>query len=229
MHPILLKLGPITIYSYGTFVAFAFLAAAFFITKGSPKHDIPKEKIWDLLLTILISGMIGARLLHILLNLRIYRMRPLDILMFHRGGLAIHGAIVAAILGAIIFLRRNKLSFWRTGDLIMLYLPLGQAIGRIGCLLNGCCYGTNGHPTQIYSSILLLITFIMLKIISGKERGFDGRVFIAYFLIFTPFRFFIDFLRADLQYGFFGLTVSQNINMLLFASAAILYYFRKKA
>ncbi len=222
MYPILFKLGPITIYSYGVSVACAFIITSYLIIRDCAKYGIPKDKMWNLLLWIFISGIIGARLLHVILNFSYYKIKPLEIVMLHRGGLAIHGAIVAAILMSTIFLLKDNLSLWKAGDLIMLYLPLGQAIGRIGCFLRGCCYGKYGHPTQIYSSIALFIIFVTLRHLNKKKK-FDGEIFLSYFLIYLPVRFFIDFLRGDLSIVLFSLTVSQLISILLFVISLCIY------
>ncbi|MEE8360468.1 MAG: prolipoprotein diacylglyceryl transferase [Candidatus Omnitrophota bacterium] len=226
MHPILVRIGPITIYSYGVFVAAAFLLSSIFVLRKAPAFGIPKDDIWDLLLFILIFGMVGARLLHVLLNIGYYKENLLEMVMFHKGGLAIHGAIISAVGAALIVLLKKRLSFWKSGDLIMLYLPFGQAIGRIGCFFNGCCYGRDGHPTQIYSSIALIFIFVALQAVYKKFKRFDGDIFLLYFLFYCPVRFSIDFLRGDLMPVFRGLTTSQLLNISIFVAAFSVYIFK---
>ncbi len=226
MHPILVQIGPITIYSYGVFIAAAFLLSSIFVLRKASAFGIPKDDIWDLLLFILIFGMAGSRLLHVLLNIGYYKENLLEIVMFHKGGLAIHGAIISAVVAAVFVLHKKKLPFWRSGDLIMLYLPLGQAIGRIGCFFNGCCYGRDGHPTQIYSSAALILIFAALQAVYKKLKRFDGDIFLLYFLIYCPTRFSIDFLRGDLMPVFRGLTTSQLLNIAIFIVALSIYIFK---
>jgi phosphatidylglycerol:prolipoprotein diacylglycerol transferase len=197
--------------------------------KDAPRFNISRDAIWDLLLYILISGVAGARLFHVILNLSYYASRPLEIIMFQKGGLAIHGGIIFAILVGIVVISKKRLAFWKTADLIILYLPLGQAIGRLGCFLNGCCYGKWGHPVQIYSSIALLTLFFALKLISQKKRRFDGEIFLLYFLLYCPIRFALDFLRGDLTVVLFGLTTSQIVNILLFVTALSICYFKTRS
>ena len=243
MQPILFSIGPVTVYSYGLFVALAFTISTYMIFRGSPKHGVPKDKLWDLVFCILISGLVGARLLHVILNLEYYGKVPLQILMLHKGGLAIHGGIVVALFVSIIFVLKKGLPLWKTGDLIMQYLPLGQAIGRIGCLFNGCCYGKTTtsffgiifpgegfarYPTQAYSSIALIAAYLFLSYLSNKKDRFGGEIFLAYFLIYSVIRFGIDFLRGDLSVVLLGLTTSQLISIIIFATALSIYYFRAR-
>ncbi len=243
MHPILFKIGPMTVYSYGFFVALGCIVGCSLILRDCTRYSIPRDKAWDLLFYIFISGLIGARLLHVILNLAYYRSEPLEILMLHKGGLAIQGGIIAAITVGVIFILKKGLPFWKAGDLIAQYLALGQAIGRIGCFLNGCCYGRitrsfTGlgfpgepwlrYPIQIYLSAGFLAIFIILRYLSEKNRPFDGGIFLLYFLLYTPLRFFTDFLREDLRKVFFGLTVSQTIGLALFLTALVLYIIKKR-
>jgi len=141
MHPILLKIGPITVYSYGVMVSLAFAVCAFLIWYNAPLARIPREKVLDLVIVILISGIIGARALHVILNFNYYRIHPLDTIMLFKGGLAFHGALISSLIGAIVFLKINAVPICSTADLVAPYAALGQAIGRIGCFLNGCCFG----------------------------------------------------------------------------------------
>jgi len=243
MQPILFKLGPVTVYSYGLFVALAFTIGTYMIFRGSPKYGVPKDKLWDLIFCILISGLVGARLLHVVLNLEYYRKIPLQILMFHKGGLAIHGGIIFALLASIIFVLKRGLPLWKTGDLIMQYLPLGQAIGRIGCLFNGCCYGKTTtsflgiifpgegfarYPTQAYSSIALIAAYLFLSYLSNKKDRFGGQIFLTYFLIYSAIRFVIDFLRGDISVVLLGLTASQLISVIIFTAALSIYWFKAR-
>lgn len=226
MHPILFKLGPVTIYSYGLFVALGFAAASLLIIRESPKYGIRKELLWDLLFYALISGLAGARLLHVLLNLKFYLGAPLEILMIHRGGLAIQGGIIFALFTCVPYAVKKRIPVPKALDLIFLYLPLGHSIGRIGCYLNGCCFGRWEIPTQLYSSLGLLAVFIMLRIISIRKR-FDGQIFLFYFLMDAPLRFFIDFFRGDLDKALFGLTASQLISVATFIAALSVYHYAK--
>lgn len=220
--------------------------AGYLIIKNSTRYGVPREDMWDILFCILISGLIGARMLHVLVNFPCYKKKLLETLFLHKGGLAVQGGIALALIAIIIFILIKKLPLWKTLDLIALYLPMGQAIGRIGCLLNGCCYGKTTdsllgiyftrkilrgaprHPTQLYLSVLLLIVFIILRRLSAKERRFDGEILFFYFFMYTFVRFSVDFFRGDLHAVFLGLTASQLINIAIFVVSLLVYYVKSR-
>ena len=222
-------------------MALGFLAAIYLAAREGRRAGIAPAKMWDAGLYALLFGIMGARIVHVLLDLEYYASRPLEIAMINRGGLAIHGGLIAGIVAACLFVKRNEMPLWKTADAFAPYIALGQAIGRIGCLLNGCCYGmATGlpfgialpghlqrlHPTQVYSSVFLFLTFIALKRMYHRKR-FDGEVFFSYLLIFSAGRFFIDFLRGDLRIVYFGLRTSQFISLAIFMIAFLCLRFRR--
>ena len=243
MHPILFEFGNFRIYSYGVMVALGFLIAVYLTSREAHRIGIAPQKIFDLGLYILILGIIGARALHVILDFGHYVNHPLEIIMINKGGLAFHGGLLTGIIGAWLLIKRNRMPLWKTADIFMPNVALGQAIGRIGCFLNGCCYGRPTissigihlpghifplHPTQLYSSIFLLLTFFVLKKIYTKKK-FDGIVFFSYLVIFSFGRFFIDFYRGDLRTVLFGLKTSQLISIaVIFASLFYLCLRRKR-
>lgn len=228
MHPILFKIGPLTIYSYGFFVAMGFLLSSLLLTRDSKNFGLQKNEAWDLLICILLSGIVGARLFHVLLNSAYYFSNPLEIIMLQKGGLAIQGALLTSIAMGIVFISIKRLSFWKAGDLIMIYLPLGQAIGRIGCYFNGCCYGDGAIPIQLLSAGVLFGIFLVLKFIRAIKVLSDGDLFLIYFMLYSPARFVIDMFRADLDPVIAGLTASQLFSASLFIAALLIFILRKK-
>ncbi len=234
MHPILFKIGPVQLYSYGAMLAVAFLVVTFLARRRANSLGMNGDDILDLCIYLIVSGLIGARLLFILLNLDYYRQRPLEIAMLWKGGLVWYGGLISAILTAIIFLRAKKIPLLKTGDLMMPYVALGQAIGRIGCFLNGCCYGTpttlpvgvtfdaaHGpvHPTQLYESLAMFIVFLVLR----RRTPGNGKTLFLYLILYSAFRFFNEFLRGDNTAALLGLTVYQVISVMIFAIAVILW------
>lgn len=232
MYPILLKIGSFTIYSYGVMVAIGFAFSAFFIYRRAPKFNIDKDRAVDLTIVVLISGIIGARLLYVLLNLSFYIANPIEIIMLSKGGLVWYGGFIAALLAMIIYIRIAHLNFWAVVDMIAPYAALGQAFGRIGCFLNGCCYGmkvSSGFPfavtfpcdndprfpSQLVSAGLLFIIFIILLIWQNRRR-FAGEIFLAYCVLYSSKRFSMEFLRGDNPRILLGLTISQIISALIF-------------
>lgn len=176
MHPILLKLGPITIYSYGAMVALGFILAVFLIYRRANSFGIEKEQVIDLALILLVSGIMGARIFYVVFNYRYYLAHPLDILNLSKGGLVWYGGFSGALIVLLIYIIRKRLNFWLVTDMIAPYLALAQSFGRIGCFLNGCCFGiTTGasnpvaisfpgetalrHPSELYSALSLFLIF----------------------------------------------------------------------
>jgi phosphatidylglycerol:prolipoprotein diacylglycerol transferase len=141
MHRILFSFGLINIYSYGFMLALAFILGIFLAQKRARKAGIAKNKIIDLSLYVLVSGILGARILFVLLDWQYYRYNFIEIFKIWQGGLVFYGGFITALLASIWFAQKNKLSFWKLADIMAPSIALGISLGRIGCFLNGCCYG----------------------------------------------------------------------------------------
>lgn len=239
MYPILFSIGPITVYSYGLMLAVAFILASSLASRRAYLFNITKDSMAGLAFTLLIFGLIGARALYVLLNIRYFSTHPFEALLINRGGLVFYGGFLLATLAGILYARIQKFSIQDAADLIIPFVALGQAIGRIGCFLNGCCYGrptssvlgmvfpytkVRVYPTQLFSSAGLLIVFGLLFYMQSK-RKFKGQILYLYFIIYGIFRFAMDFLRGDLQVFFFGLTVTQLMSLALAVTGLMLMTF----
>lgn len=239
MHPILIKAGPLAVYSYGVMVAIGFAIAAFLIYRRSPKFGLDPDRILNLLIILLISGIAGARALYVSLNLSFYQANPLEIIMLSRGGLVWYGGFSTALVTLILYLWVNKINFWHVTDLIAPYVALAQGFGRIGCFLNGCCYGMEAKaltaltvtfpgegaarlPTQIISAAALFLIFVILRIWQDRRR-FEGEIFLGYCILYSFKRFIVEFLRSDTPRIFLGLTISQLFSVGIFIAAVFLF------
>ena len=222
MHPILLKLGPVTVYSYGAFVALGFAAAALLISRRAVNFGINKNDAVDLIVLMLVGGVIGARLLYVLLNIGYYSANPFEVIDLSKGGLVWYGGFFAAIASAAIYIRQKKMGFLNTMDLVAPYIVLAQAFGRVGCFLNGCCYGFNSYPIQLVSSFILVIIFIILRSWQDRRR-FIGEIALWYCILYSLKRFGIEFFRADNPRIIIGLTISQVISLLVLIAAVIIF------
>lgn len=222
MHPILFKLGPITIYTYGAIVALAFVTATFLMAKNAGRFGVEKNAVIDFMVVVFISGLVGARALHILVNFGYYKENPLEMIMITRGGLAIYGAILTAFPAGVIYLRKKGLPVWAFADMIAPCLALGQSIGRIGCYFNGCCYGIENFPfpVQILSSFILLAVYLILRFLQEKNIFKNNLIFI-YFVLYSFQRFFVEFIRGDISRIYSGLTASQIISVFVFSGALV--------
>ena len=236
MHPVLAKFGPLTVYSYGAMVAFGFGLAALLIYKRAPRFGLDKDRMLDAAVIILIAGIIGARLLYVFLNINYYAAYPLELFNLSKGGLVWYGGFLTAFITLIWYAKRKRLNFWNVADLIAPYIALAQGFGRIGCFLNGCCYGIEVPPnfplcvvfpgeriaripTELYSSLALFIIFLIL-LAWQERRRFAGEIFLGYLLLYSVKRFLIEFLRGDNPRFFYGLTLSQVISIAVFFTAA---------
>jgi phosphatidylglycerol:prolipoprotein diacylglycerol transferase len=207
----------------------------------SESLDLSVNEILDLALVILISGIVGARLLHVGLNTDYYFKYPIEIIMLQHGGLAYQGGLILAVISSILFIKAKKRPVWKTADFIIPYVALGQSIGRIGCFLNGCCYGkkTNFlgvlfpdqnwpvYPTELFYSLSLLGIFVLLSILR-QNKQFEGQVLASYLLLYGVMRFSIDFLRGDLHIYQIGLTMTQIISIGIIIFSVIFYLYLKR-
>ncbi|MBI5149878.1 MAG: prolipoprotein diacylglyceryl transferase [Candidatus Omnitrophica bacterium] len=242
MHPVICQFGPVTVYSYGLMLAVAVLVCSFLASREARATGIAPETIYDLAFWLVISGIIGARLFFIFLNFSFFWENPIETVMIQNGGLAWHGGLVAASLTGIWFVRKKKLSLTRMLDLVAPYIALGEAVGRIGCFLNGCCYGREVawgiyfpvyharlHPTQLYSFAGLLIFFFVLKWYR-RISSVPGDVFAAYLFGASLLRFTVEFFRADHEILAGGLSVYQWVCLVLMTLAVYVHYhFKSRA
>jgi phosphatidylglycerol:prolipoprotein diacylglycerol transferase len=171
---------------------------------------------------------IGARIFYIMENANYYINNIPEMVMLQRGGLSWYGGLMLGSICGILYLIKKNLSVYKILDLVIPFVALGQAIGRIGCLLNGCCFGKvsrfgiyfDAHksvliPTQVYSSLALILIFIALRLLQARPHK-DGVVFFAYLLLYSIKRFFIEFWRADNELIFLGMTLFQIISIAIF-------------
>jgi phosphatidylglycerol:prolipoprotein diacylglycerol transferase len=196
-------------------LAIAFLVSSTLASIEAKKQNIPPDTIFNLFFIALIFGILGARIFYVIENLHYYLNNPIEIIMLQRGGLSWFGGLLLGILSSVIYLRKEKLPIYKVFDLIAPFIALAQAIGRIGCLLNGCCYGKTVIPIQVYSSFLLLVVFIILRFLQQRPHK-DGQIFFAYLLLYSIKRFFIEFWRLDNTIILLGLTLFQIISIILF-------------
>jgi phosphatidylglycerol:prolipoprotein diacylglycerol transferase len=238
MYPEICKIGPLTVYSYGLMLAIAFTVSSSLATLRAKKENIPSQVILNLSFLSLVSGIIGARISYVLENIDYYLRNPLEIIMLAHGGLSWFGGLTLGTILAIIYLKKKKLPIYKILDLIAPFLALAQAIGRIGCLLNGCCFGKTAQfglyfkvhksvlvPVQLYSSILLIFIFIILRFYQDRPHR-NGQIFFTYLLLYSLKRFFIEFWRADNEIILGGITLFQIISIVIFCFALTALFMR---
>lgn len=242
MYPIIFSIGRITIYSYGVMMALSLLSVTLLISRRAYIFNISKDFISSLVIVVFIFGIIGARLLYVLSNFDYFSTRPFEVFFINRGGLVYYGGFLLGITAAVFYSKIKKVSLMDVADLSAPFIAFGHSIGRIGCFLNGCCYGKvispflkqiwpfNNFilfPTQLISSFSLFLIFILLFLRQNK-RLFKGEIFLLYLIIYGIFRFLIEFIRGD-SLPLFGLmTEAQLISLFLILFGIVFYLFGKR-
>jgi len=142
MLPTLIKIGPVPVHSYGLMIAVGFLAALHMVQREAKKHGVDPQIPNNMAFWGLFLGIAGCRALHILMFPGAYSWRdPIGWIAIWNGGLVFHGALIGPLIYSAFTLRKYQLGFWWSCDRVIPYIPLAHAFGRIGCFLNGCCYG----------------------------------------------------------------------------------------
>jgi len=213
----------------------AFSIAAFLLTREGRRQGLNPELIFNLSFIIILSGIIGGRMLYVILNLNYYLENPVQIIMLRRGGLVWFGGFISGVISCVVYLKYKGLDIYKTFDLVIPYVVLAHSIGRIGCLLHGCCFGKETlqfglyfpvHdailiPTQLYSSLALLGIYIILRLRQRRVCR-KGEIFFLYLLLYSLCRFFIEFFRGDSKILILGFSIFQVISFAIFILSAVM-------
>ncbi len=232
MYPILLRLpfalpfiGPVTIHTYGLLVALAFLTGLSWVTRESKQQGEDPAIVSDLMFYVIVTGIIGGRLTFMLVEepARFFG-NPLTFFRIWEGGLVFYGGVILSNLFGIWFTRRHGMSYLKMADIFAPALALGHAIGRVGCLMAGCCYGqvvgvthwwtltfpTESigappglplYPTQPLESLGELVIFSVLYF-ARRHKRFNGQIFALYLMMYAVLRGSLETLRGDVSRGF---------------------------
>ena len=141
MYPVCLQLGPLTVHWYGVMMALGFLAAFVSLHVLGRRDGRSFETLSDLTFWIMVGGIIGARVAYVTSEWGHFAMHPAEIIRVDRGGLIYYGGFLAAGVVLLVFARMHRERFWSLVDFVLASVPLAHAFGRVGCFLNGCCYG----------------------------------------------------------------------------------------
>ena len=249
MHPILFKIGPITIYTYGVMVALGIFFGSLVLVKLAEREGIPREDVVDTAFWSIVAGFVGARLFFFIYNPE-YLKPWYRIFFIWEGGLVWYGGVVFGALTAVYFIKKRKIPVWKFADVVSIALSVGLGFGRIGCTMAGCCYGkechapfalvfTNPHsaaplnvplwPTEPVSAAAnFLIAFILYLLY--RKRKVPGEVFGFYLILYGTFRFLIEFVRATPKEILGTFSNNQIISIIMVAAGiAIVIYRRKRA
>ena len=237
MHPVLLQLGPVTIYTYGVMLAIAFTVSTWLAARAARR--MPPERVaitagqlWDFSSVALLGGIAGGRLSYVLLHWEWFLDSPQDIIAIWRGGLVWYGGFLGGVLAGWLYVRTKRLVFLRVLDQLIPFVSLGHAIGRVGCFLNGCCYGklTDAWygvvfpgqpapvmPTQLIEAAGLFLLYGVLRRASTRPAivSRPGRLLGTYLIAYAGLRFAMEFLRGDQAVLWAGLTLQQLISLVM--------------
>jgi prolipoprotein diacylglyceryl transferase len=241
MDPVAFEIFGLSIRWYGIIMAAAMLLGSSLLFKLAKKKGYNENDIYDLLLVVLISAVVGSRLYYVVFNWGYYGSNLSQILNFRGGGMAIHGGVIFGLISGYIFTRIKKMDFYELADLAAPGLILGQAIGRWGNYMNGEAHGgptdlpwgilvdgVKVHPTFFYESIWNFLVFATLLFYLPK-RKFNGEGFLLYGILYSIGRFFIEGLRTDsLMLG--SLRMAQVISVvIIIVFSGVIVYKRNKS
>ena len=249
MHPILFKIGSFELASYGLMTALGYAAAALYLVPRLKKIGLDKDTFWNLLFIAFIGALAGSKLLYIIVSWpqlgATLAEKLTNIVRDFRYGFVFFGGMIVSVGALIYYMKKKGLPLLKTSDFLIVGLPLGHALGRIGCFLAGCCFGRPTtmpwgvrftdphslvapellnvplHPTQLYEAAGNLILFVLLHYAS-KHPHKDGKILVQYVTCYSVMRFVIEFFRGDYRGAYWlGLSPSQWIALV---AAAVSYW-----
>lgn len=247
MHPILFEIGSWPVYSYGVLLALAYLAGLQLAVIRARRWGLNATKVMDFGIYLIIAALVGAKLMLVAVDFDYFRTQPRELLSLVRAGGVFYGGLLGALAVGLWLVRRYGLPVWTTADLFAPGIALGHVVGRLGCLLAGCCYGqpTDAawgitfthpvaaanvgtplglplHPTQIYDAGAELIILVVLLVLERRGRGFAGRTFWLYMLLYAISRYIVEIYRGDPRGMVWGMSTSQFVSILIVPLALIM-------
>ncbi len=252
MYPLLLKIGPVPIYSYGLLIAIGFLVGIKIVQKQAMRVGKSPEVYVDAAFWALFSGFLGARILFIITRWSDYQNDLMGILRVWEGGFVFYGGLLLAVPVLGFYFRRHKIAIWPALDIMTPGLTVAHAFGRLGCFMAGCCYGRPTdvpwsvrldsplvdvhlrgiplHPAQLYEAVAMFIVTIGLMLVFNRKK-FDGQVVLVYLVAYPPIRSIVEEFRGDTIRGFViddVLSTSQFVSIFVFLLALGLLFYRLK-
>ena len=254
MYPRLLELGPFTVYTYGVLLAAAYLLGLKLAMVRAQARNLDQTRVLDLGIYIIISALLGAKLLLLVTDWRTFTSSPGELLTLLRSGGVFYGGLIVAVAVSLWYIHRVGLPLWTTCDVFAPGIALGHVVGRLGCLFAGCCYGkptdlpwgitftdpfaaTNVgtplnrplHPTQLYEAGAEALILVILLATESRGRRFAGRTFWLYMLLYAISRFIVEIFRGDPRGSVGIFSTSQFISVLLAPLAVAMLVYLSRA
>src|SRR4051794_12625669 len=253
MHPILLDLGPATIYTYGVLLAAAYLLGLKLAMVRAARRGLDQARVLDLGIYIIISALIGAKLLLVITDFRTFVSDPSELITLARSGGVFYGGLILAVSVALWYIRKIGLPLWTTCDVFAPGIALGHVVGRFGCFFAGCCWGkptdvpwaitfTNPyaaanvgtplnvplHPTQLYEAGAEALILVLLLATESRGKRYPGRTFWLYMLLYAISRYVIEMFRDDPRGTVGVFSTSQFISIVLAPLAVIMLVYLRR-
>ncbi|MEW5922122.1 MAG: prolipoprotein diacylglyceryl transferase [Bacillota bacterium] len=245
MRPVLFEIGGFALYSYGAMLLLAFVVGMIWTLREAPRKGFNTDYIYEAYIISIILAVFGSRITYVYLNWHLYQGAPLwKTLLARETGLTFYGGLIAVLLGLLVHCYYRRIPFLKLMDFAAPFIALGYGITRIGCFLNGCCYGhvasvksvpwamvfpfidgNPRHPTQLYAVLAGLAIFVLLRYMR-KYSFFDGYIFLFFFVFYGIYRFSVEFFRISEPVLWF-LSPAQ-IMALLFVITALGFYSWKR-
>lgn len=243
MYPVLLELGGFSLYAYGATLALAFIVGIIWTLKEAPEKGFNVEYLYEAYIISIFLAIAGSRAVFVLLNWELYRDAPLWRILFSwEGGLTFYGGLIAVLLGVLLHSYYRKVPYLKLMDFAAPFIALGYAITRVGCFLNGCCYGhvttvpwgmvfpvvdgLTRHPTQLYAAFAGLIIFVLLRYLR-RYSFFDGYIFMLFLMFYGINRFIVEFFRVS-EPGLWFLTQAQLMALLFIVAPLIILAWKRR-
>jgi phosphatidylglycerol:prolipoprotein diacylglycerol transferase len=251
MYPRLFEFGWFTVYSYGLLLALAYLLGLQMALVRARHRGMDSTRIMDLGIWIIISALIGAKLMLLIVDWDYFSRNPRELLSLAQSGGVFYGGLILALVVALWYMWRHRMNIWAVCDVFAPGIALGHVIGRVGCFLAGCCYGKptevpwavrfsdpfaaanvgtplhiDLHPTQLYEAGAELLILVLLLRTEKLGRPFPGRTFWSYMFVYGVSRFIIEMYRGDPRGFLFGtnLSTSQFISIILVPLSVIMLF-----
>uniref|UniRef100_A0A7C2EJH5 Phosphatidylglycerol--prolipoprotein diacylglyceryl transferase n=1 Tax=Ammonifex degensii TaxID=42838 RepID=A0A7C2EJH5_9THEO len=235
MWPILFYLGGFAVHSYGVLLAVAVLVGLITAEREAKRRGIDPDFVLNLAMLLVVAGIIGSRIVYVLVEWPYFAAHPQEIPRVWDGGLSFYGAVIVAVPLAWLYSRKGGLlRFGDVADITAVGAAAGYPFARIGCFLNGCCYGkpttvpwavafpfdgVPRHPTQLYAVLFGVLIFGAILYFRRRQR-FAGQLAILYLVFYSVYRFFIDFFRVSPPAGAY-LTLGQAMSLLVAGVALV--------
>ena len=255
MYPLLFDLGFVSVYSYGVILAAAYVLALRYAIHRARRAGLDGQRIFDVGFVGIFGAFVGAKLMLVVVDFGRYASDPSQLMGLVSSGGVFYGGLLLAVPVCWWYIRRSRLPLWTTCDMFAPGIALAQGVGRMGCLLAGCCYGqpteapwgitftstlaaANAgtplgialHPTQIYEAAAVLAILGVLLVGEHRWRAFPGRTFWTYLLLYGAARIALELYRGDPRGMVFdALPTSQFVSALIVpASIVMLVYLGRR-